>query len=182
MVGRGAVVAQVDPQGGVGVDAVPEDLVADRLRRGQVVIDHDALAVAGDQVALARAGPADLVPRRRDIDPVARVPQDGIPRGVGADVVPDHLGERRLLEDQVHPGAAVAGDEVALHRGFRGIIDEDPVESVADGGHARGVGADEVPRDEVVHARQDVDAVVGVPRDHVAAPGVVPPTTLPDSR
>ena len=43
MVGRGAVVAQVDPQGGVGVDRVPEDLVADRLRRGQVVKSSGSL-------------------------------------------------------------------------------------------------------------------------------------------
>src|SRR5439155_24199950 len=114
-------IGQFDPQAGVGEDGVAQDGVAP----GRVALDrgdHYAGAVGagiagdargvGDDVALARAGPADEVVLGGDAGQVARV------HGVAGRRVPVRQDADQVALNPVARGldghaAAVGGDDVA---------------------------------------------------------------------
>src|SRR5207248_8876190 len=114
----------------------------------------------------------------REDHAVASVAHGGIAGGIGADeVARDHVGRRAGAGDH-NPGATVARDDVAgtARRAADGVAgrrvrDLHAVDAVAHGGGTGGVGADEVAGDRIVRSARvgEVDAVIPVARDHVAA-------------
>src|SRR5205823_26193 len=117
-------------------------------------IAGDARGV-GDDVALARAGPADQVVLGGDAGQVDRV------HGVAGRRVPVRQDADQVALNPVARGldghaAAVGGDDVADDQVVGGVPgvggDEDALADVAQGGRARGVGADQVALDHVARA------------------------------
>src|SRR5262249_44054598 len=167
VVGRDAVVAQVDAQAVVAEDAVVADGVA--VTRQHV----DADGVEGDRVGRRRRA-ADGVAAGGDADAVAAVAQvGGAVRGGADQVALDGDGRGRAADlDAV---AVVAADHVAgvgdraADGHLVGVDDVDAVLGVAQVGGAVDVGPDEVALDLVARAGAvDPDAVAGVARDDVA--------------
>jgi hypothetical protein len=175
---RDAVVVEIDAQAGIREDGVPQDGVACRGTH-----DGDAVApvVAGDDVALARAGASDSVPAR-PLDPDAAIPvrnPDRVSR-VAPDDVPHDQRTGHAVEDP-HADASVPGNHVgeshsayAVSRCEHRRVQNHAFGQVGPRQGSRDVETDEVGLHQIV-ARPVVDdahARLAVARDHVSAGGI----------
>jgi hypothetical protein len=154
VVGRDAVVPQIDPEAAVAVDGVAEERVAGARRRPRA--DPVAADVVGDQVPGAGGDPADGVVRgvEGDGDSAGGVADPCRAGRVRPDEVPGDDVVRGVQVVDPHSLAAVAGEHVAPRRPSpdgvargRGV-DVDAVLGVGEGGRARRVRADVVALDE----------------------------------
>src|SRR5205823_11942093 len=129
------------------------------------------------------AAPDSVIRRADDPHPLKSIRKRPRPRGVGTDVVAEHLVARRGTACDLDTIEAVARDEVA--RPCNGASDhcartlnDDAVSCVAEGCRARSVRADEVAENlDTGRVTSDGGIVgdenpcVGVPRNHVSRAG-----------
>jgi hypothetical protein len=146
----------------IGPDAVALDDV-----RATTVQDDPLTAVAGDQVALAGKGAADLVVRGVDDDDAVRVRDRHGPRDVGADgVAPDDVSNRARAVDPHAAGAHVPGDQVSGAGRAEDVVcrvgDGDSDKLIPEPRSAESVGADPVAEDRVARAAGDLNAAAGI--------------------
>ena len=170
----------------VSTDAVATDGVA----HGAGALDHDApIAIAADEVALARASPTRgridptdevVTGSIADVDAVLGVADSGRAAGIRANEISDDsvvysvtitgfvvIDMHTMIlipTDDVTVGRCVTADNVVV-----GTInnDDSPI-LIGHAGCPCGIGTDQVPDNTIVVTRMDLDAVTGIPTEQIA--------------